>query len=136
MKKLNKKNMKLNKISPFGIFVKIKPFAYLILAFFPLITFANDIGDIIFQLPNVLNSVVFLIIGLAILAFLWGIVKYMLSGDDQKQREESKQFMLWGIVGLAVMVSVWGLVSLLGGMFGLQIRGTPSLPNREGGYYF
>ena len=130
------KNSKQSKSNIFIISTKIKIYTYLFLAIFPLMTFAGNIGDIIFQLPSVLNGVVFLIIGLAVLTFFWGIVKYLMSGGDEKQLEESKKFMIWGIVGLTVMVSVWGIVSLLGSMFGFEIYGTPSLPPAENDYHF
>jgi heme/copper-type cytochrome/quinol oxidase subunit 2 len=81
--------------------------------------------------PDILNGVVFLIVGLAVLAFLWGIVKYLMSGGDSKQLEESKKFMLWGIVGITIMVSVWGIISILGNIFGINVSHTPGLPEFE-----
>jgi hypothetical protein len=110
----------------------IKIFLYVGFIFFPFITLAyNDMLGIIYSVPDILNGVVFLIVGLAVLAFLWGIVKYLMSGGDEKQLEESKKFMLWGIVGITIMVSVWGIISILGNMFGIHISGTPTLPRRE-----
>jgi hypothetical protein len=49
----------------------IKIFLYLCLVSFPVITFAaNDMLGIIYSVPDILNGVVFLIVGLAVLAFL------------------------------------------------------------------
>ena len=58
-----------------------------------------------------------LILALALLVFLWGLVKYMYKGDNDAERTKGKNFMAFGIVGLFVMVSVWGLVGILTGTF-------------------
>ena len=100
---------------------------------FPLIASANDIGLLVDSLKGVLGLIVPIIIGFALIAFLWGIVKYMWGASDEKQREESKMFMLWGIIGLFVMVSVWGLVAIIANLTGNHIPSgfAPSLPNKQ-----
>ena len=71
-------------------------------------------------------SIVPLIIALGVAMFVWGVVKFI--GNEQAaEREQGKQFMIWGIVGLAVIFSVWGLVNLLGNTFGVR-NVIPQLP--------
>jgi len=60
-----------------------------------------------------------IIIGLALVFFLWGVFKFIRS-DGGEDRESGKQFMLWGIVGLFVIFSVMGLVSVLRSTFTLN----------------
>jgi len=74
------------------------------------------------------SSVIPFIFALAVVMFIWGIVKYfILNADEEKKRAEGKQFMIWGIIALAVMLSVWGLVGILKTTFGIN-TGSSVLP--------
>lgn len=78
---------------------------------------------------NVINGVIPIIIGLAVLVFLYGVFKYVISnGEDDKAA--GRNFMVWGIIGLFVMISVWGLVNLLGDSLNLRNNApdAPGLP--------
>ncbi len=77
---------------------------------------------------TILTSLVPIAIGLAVVLFLFGVVKYVAAGDDEAGRSSGRQLMLWGIVALFVMVSVWGLVSLLGTTVGVTQGGTGTVP--------
>ena len=72
------------------------------------------------------QSVVPLIIALAVTVFIWGMVKFIAAGESS-EREAGKQFMLWGIIGLTVIFCVWGLVNILGNTFGVKSV-IPQLP--------
>ena len=65
----------------------------------------------------VLNLLIKVLIGIAVVLFLYGIIKYVSSGDDEAKRKEAKNYIVYGIVVLFVMVSVWGLVGILSGSF-------------------
>lgn len=66
------------------------------------------------------NAVIPLIFALALLMFIWGVIRFVINSEDQEQKEKGRQFMLWGIIALAVMTSVWGLVKILGSTFGIE----------------
>lgn len=68
---------------------------------------------------NLIRPLVPLLIGLAVVVFIYGIILLMFSEGGEK-KEEGKQYMLWGIIGIFVMVSVWGLVNILIGTFNLN----------------
>jgi hypothetical protein len=68
---------------------------------------------------NLLRQVLVFLISLAVVWFIWNIIQYTIS-DDEDKKGKAKEQMIWGIVGIAVMVSVWGLVSILQGVFGLD----------------
>ena len=61
---------------------------------------------------TLMNAVVPLLGALAVVGFLYGIIKYFLNPDNEEKRKEGKGFMFWGLVTLFVMVSIWGLVSI------------------------
>ena len=64
------------------------------------------------------KSIIPVIVGIAVVYFLWGGYKFIQSAGDAKGREEGKKRLMYGLIGLAVMVSVWGLVKILAGTIG------------------
>ncbi len=78
-------------------------------------TFQSIIGKV---LSTMLNPLIPILIGLALVVFFFGLFKYVKTGfGDKNEVEGSKSLMLWGIIILFVMFSVWGLVAILQGTF-------------------
>lgn len=81
----------------------------------------NDIRGILnFFTCLITQSIIPLLITLAIVYFIYGVVKYIMNANEAAEREEGRKFMIWGIVALFVIVSIWGLVKLLAGTFGFN----------------
>jgi len=72
-------------------------------------TFAGLVGNAV----SVLQSLIWLALGLGLLYFMWGVVRYLASYDDEKARTESLKTITYGLVALFVMVAVWGLVEMI-----------------------
>jgi len=86
----------------------------LALAVFPVFAMARD--DIVGKLGifrEIIDALIPIIIGLAVLVFIWGILKYVVAKSDEDQTE-ARKIIVSGVIILFVMVSIWGLVSLLG----------------------
>lgn len=66
---------------------------------------------------TILNPLVVLLVGVAILVLTWGIVKYIGSGADAAKRKEGGELVAYGIFGIFIMLSIWGLVGLLTNTF-------------------
>lgn len=85
---------------------------------------------------NVLSWAVPTLIACAVVYFLYGVLQYVIMGDDEEKKEKAKSTILYGIVGIFVMVSVYGLVKLVQNTFGVGINDgnltTPTLPNFGG----
>ncbi len=62
---------------------------------------------------DMINDLIYLLIGFGILVFIFGLVKYVAAGGDEDKISEAKRFILFGLIALFVMMSVWGLVNLL-----------------------
>jgi hypothetical protein len=78
----------------------------------------NTITDFINYLTCLLGrALVPLVFALALLTFVWGVVKYVIAAKDSNEREEGRMFMIYGIIALFVMISVWGLVAVLSNTF-------------------
>lgn len=73
-----------------------------------------SLSGLVAWLASIMNQLVYVIVGAALVAFLFGILKLsFFDGQKPEAREQARKFMFWGIVSLFVMVSVWGLVKLL-----------------------
>jgi len=73
-----------------------------------------SLEGIVLWLVGIMNQLVYVIIGAALVMFLYGILKLsFIDGQKPEAREQARKFMFWGIVSLFVMVSVWGLVRIL-----------------------
>ena len=79
----------------------------------PAVVFAATLSSIVVNLKILVNQLVAFVIGLAVLVFLWGVLKYITAGADSKKVEEARNFIIFGIIGIFVMFSIWGLINLL-----------------------
>jgi fumarate reductase subunit D len=70
----------------------------------------RDIANIIVGL---VSSVIPLIVALALLAFFYGLFRYLWHAGDQKAYEQGRSIMLWGVIALFVMICVYGIVQLI-----------------------
>jgi len=93
----------------------------------PLFAFAADFFDIMSTISSILNTLVPLLIAVAVVVFLWGVIQYVTAGGDEEKRTKGRNTMIYGIIGLFVMVAVWGLVNVLLSTFGLD-TGAPDTP--------
>ena len=84
----------------------------------PTVVFAQvNLQNLIFKTQNILTSLIPIVIILALLAFFWGLVKYIWSSGEG--HEEGKKVMIAGIVALFVMVSVWGIIRAVQSTLGI-----------------
>ncbi|MCR4275037.1 MAG: pilin [Candidatus Campbellbacteria bacterium] len=86
----------------------------LTLVFAPLVSFAvTDLAGLIGLFTGLLNPILALLTGLAVLFFIWGIVKYIRNAGDEAKAQEGKSIMTYGILALFILFSFWGIVQLL-----------------------
>lgn len=107
------------------------------LAFFPVVAFAQvngpfqggtsqsflnntGLGSVAGLFQSVLDWAVPTLIACAVVYFLYGVLMYVVTADDEEKKEKAKTTILYGIVGIFVMVSVYGLVTLVKRTFNLQ----------------
>ncbi|MDO8590304.1 MAG: hypothetical protein Q7R69_03495 [bacterium] len=92
------------------------------LALVPAFAFAQTLGNITILFNSIKGLVALalpIVVGLALLAFFWGLVKFIFAQGDEASKTEAKKIMLWGLIALFVMVSVWGLVRFIGTNLGI-----------------
>lgn len=108
--------------------------------FLPVVLFAqppggpggsNQVGtvtDLIERVAIVVNPLIALLSGFAVLAFVRGIAVFIWTAGDEEKRKEGKKFMIWGIVGMFVLFSFWGSVKLIQTLYFGESVGTPFQP--------
>ena len=74
------------------------------------------------------KGVIPLLIGVAVAAFIYGIIQYFLNPDNEEKRKAGKSFMVWGIISLFIMVSFWGIVNILQGTFTSGVSSEVKMP--------
>ncbi len=80
------------------------------------------------------NEAIFLIIGLCVLTFVWGVYKYyFVKNDSPDARAEGGKFVLFALVGFFVILSLWGLVAILRNTFGIGSNSAPTITSSGGG---
>jgi hypothetical protein len=103
----------------------MKKVVYAVLAFVPVVAFAQStintsaLDSIVKFIGKTVNSLIPIMIGLAIVYFFWGLVTYIRAAGDPKAQDAGKSHMIWGIIAIAVMVSLFGIVNWLQNLFGI-----------------
>src|ERR1035437_5701732 len=97
---------------------KLMVLSGLVLASAPVVvlaqTTANDgtVFGILRTIGNFLNAVIPVLVVLGIVYFVWGVITYVISSDEEA-KTTGRNRMIYGIIGLAVIVGMWGLVNIL-----------------------
>lgn len=89
--------------------------------FLPVLVFAqtnfSSLSASIVSINNIINALIPLIIGIAVLLFLIGVLQYVTAGGDEEKRAAARGMIIFGIIALFVMVTVWGFVRILANTF-------------------
>lgn len=91
------------------------------------VTTQTSIAGIICKIAEFVNLIIPIVIGLAVLIFIWGVVQYVIAKEEEA-KTEGRDKMIYGLIGLAVIVSVWGLVAVLKNSFGISNTASIQVP--------
>ena len=86
----------------------------------PMVTFAaaRTLNDLVYKIVGYLNQALVLLMGVAVVIFVWNIIKYFIRSDED--HKEAAPYVMWSVIGFFVILSFWGLVNILQNTFGLQ----------------
>ena len=71
---------------------------------------------------SILDSLVVVLMAAGVVWFIWNVIKFTMSDDDEG-KGKAKEQMIWGVIAMAVIMSIWGLVGLLQTFFGVGTQG-------------
>ena len=111
----------------------MKKFLLISLATVPALAFGQSSGtsgfdSFLTSVQGTVNKLIPFLVGLALLGFFWGLVKFIFSSNNEEGRGEARSMMIYAVIALFVMTAVWGLVGFLGNVVGVQQGGSVSLP--------
>ncbi len=79
----------------------------------------NDVFGLAEWVHDLFFNLQILFWALAVMLFIWGVVKFIANANDTAEHAKGKQFIVWGIIAFVVLVSLWGIVEIvLSGTFG------------------
>ncbi|MFZ2150215.1 MAG: hypothetical protein WAV15_03585 [Minisyncoccia bacterium] len=82
---------------------------------------------ILCRVGEFLNSIVPVLIALGVVYFVWGVISFVMAGDEEA-KTAGRDRIIFGIIGLAVIIGMWGLVNLLRNTFDLNNTTDIELP--------
>lgn len=99
----------------------------------PAFAFAQlgNIENIVEAIGNLVKLATPIVVGLALLAFFWGLVKFIFSQGDEGSRKEAKGLMIWSVVALFIMISIVGIINFIGNALDIDQGGTLPVPGVE-----
>ncbi len=107
-------------------FLRLLVLASLLALPFPAFAAVRNLRDLIALVISYLNVFLILIIGLAVVTFVWNVYRYFIL--ENEKRKEAGMYVLYSTIGFFVILSFWGLVAI--------ITNTLNLPNYRPGFPF
>jgi hypothetical protein len=93
--------------------------------FYPSTTYAVTLRGYLTPIIDFLDTLFPLLIGIAMIVFFWGVIKYLYAGPNEDLKKSSKRVLVAGIIGLFVVVSLGGIVKLVTDMLNLDNSSPP-----------
>ncbi len=79
----------------------------------------GSIEGIICKIGDLLAIVIPILITLAVILFIWGVIQYVIS-DDEEAKSKGRDRIIFGLIGFVAIISLWGLVKILTNTFGIE----------------
>lgn len=85
----------------------------------------RDVAELFMKIMLNVTDILFALLGVGM---MYGVVVYMVNSDNEKQREQIKGYLLWGVIGIVVVFGIWGIVSIMRySIFGSSSVGIPQI---------
>ena len=65
--------------------------------------------SVVYSVLNIFDTAMPVLVALALVLFMVGVVKYIYSEGEHKNRE----LIMWSLIALFIMVSIWGILRVL-----------------------
>ena len=95
---------------------------------FPMTAYASQINDILIAMQGTIDIILQIVMTLALVVFIWGIVKLIAAAGNPQKIKDAKQIILWGIIGVAVMAMITGIIAFIQAYLGIPGGGSVTVP--------
>jgi hypothetical protein len=111
---------------------KIISFSALAVTMAPAFALAANAFSIITTVNQILAYVIPILITLAVVYFIWGVIQYTITTDEETKKN-ARSKIIYGLIGLFIIIAFWGVIGLITTTFGVgpqQLKGTdiPCIP--------
>ena len=112
----------------------MKKLVFGLMALTPMLASAQlgNVERLLESLGNLVALALPIVVALALLAFFWGLVKFIFAQGNEEARADGKKIMIWGLIALFVMVAFWGLVEFIGNALNIDTGGSTDIPSVPG----
>ncbi|MEI7709114.1 MAG: hypothetical protein WCI76_00160 [bacterium] len=86
-----------------------------------------DLRAVICRIEGILSSLVPLLMIFGFLYFIWGVISYVIAGDEEA-KTAGRDRIIYGVIGFTAIVTLWGLVAILANTFNINKAVTVTLP--------
>jgi uncharacterized membrane protein YidH (DUF202 family) len=73
----------------------------------------SSLGELVCEADRFVGAVGRLLVLVAMVVFLWGMVKFIANAGNEEERKKGKQVMIWGIVAIFVIFSLISIVEFI-----------------------
>jgi hypothetical protein len=80
----------------------------------------TNITSLVASIGNIVYILIPILIGVAIIVFFFGLVKYIWGAKGEDSSAEGRRIMLAGIISLFIMVSIWGIIQFAQSALGIS----------------
>jgi hypothetical protein len=70
-----------------------------------------DLAGLVKELLGIINSVIPILAGIAIIVFFWGLIGYIRESGDAHGHGHKKEVIWWGLIAIFVIFCVWGILN-------------------------
>lgn len=63
----------------------------------------------------IINPLITLLALAAFVVFVWGLVEFIRSADNEEKRKTGQRHIIWGIIGLVIIFGAQAILALIGG---------------------
>ncbi len=67
-----------------------------------------------------INTGIYLLIAVAVIIFVYCIIKYFIAPSDGAERAEAGKYVMYSLIGFFIILALWGLVNILVNTFRLD----------------
>jgi len=92
----------------------------------------GNIEGIVESIGNIVSLATPIVVGLALLVFFWGLVKFIFAAGNEDNKEDGKRLMIYGIIALFVIVAIAGILNFIKDAIGLDDSTTIKPPRVQG----
>ena len=89
----------------------------------------KTLADVIGSIATYLDDILKLLMGFAVVVFVWYVIKYFIMQSDDTKRAAAASYVMWSLIGFFIILSLWGLVNILISTFNLGNNSPGSLTN-------